>query len=112
MIVRVELKNTDNTICTSMFGDSYKKWSTQFSEYCRIYRPIELISLNSSKSEWIGWGGLKWCDESEFQNELNREGCQSDEPDNPNPSLYSNMIFGSNPIAENIARKIIKQNKI
>ncbi|MGR5875599.1 spore protein H [Bacillus pacificus] len=46
-----------------------------------------------SDSKWISWGGLKWCPEERFQHHLNREGCQSDELDNPNPRQYKDMNF-------------------
>ena len=80
-----------------LFGDSYKRWQLQFEEYVRIVKArgfsIIPISAWKSKSEWIGWGGLKWCEESSFQEELNREGVQDGEPDNKNPRKYSDMKF-------------------
>lgn len=78
-----------------MFGNSYKPWHMQVDEYMRQYSE-ELqkpIKTEYSRSKWIGWGGLKWCPESEFQHQLNREGCQEGEPDNPHPRYYSLMYF-------------------
>jgi hypothetical protein len=69
------------------------------------------ISVETSSDKWIGWGGLKWCPESLFQSQLNREGCQENEPDNPNPRQYSNMVFKKNPIVEAKVRKIIQEYK-
>ncbi len=108
MIVRVKLILKEE-IVTLMFGKSYKKWEEQFREYCFTFKPIELLSVETSAEKWISWGGLKWCVESEFQYELNREGCQENEADNINPRKYSYMKFVSNPIALNIANKIIRR---
>jgi hypothetical protein len=76
-----------------MFGDSYKKWYIQLKEYCTTYKDLSFISADVCKDKWIGWGGLKWCNENEFQDELNREGCQDKEPDNPKPRQYNKMTF-------------------
>jgi hypothetical protein len=88
VIVRIKFKNGE----TMMFGSTYKQRMDQVSEYAHIFKTkAEKIEISDSK--WIGWGGLKWCSESEFQNELNREGCQDNEQDNPNPRKYSDMVF-------------------
>jgi len=71
-IVRVQF--AENHVM--MFGNSYKAWEEQLDD-----------------SKWISWGGLKWCPEERFQHHLNREGCQSDELDNPNPRQYKDMNF-------------------
>lgn len=80
-----------------MFGNSYKPWEMQYDEYIWMCKrngsPVELISVETSHSKWIAWGGLKWCPEDKFQQQLNREGCQDNEPDNPKPRQYSNMKF-------------------
>ena len=92
MIVRVKFSEG----FTMMFGNSYKPWYMQFEEYawrCREGLPEKAESVEVSDSEWIEWGGLKWCHEDNFQHQLNREGCQHDEPDNPNPRQYSEMTF-------------------
>lgn len=78
-----------------LFGNSYKPWDMQVDEYMHrcaenLQKPIK---AEYSHSKWIGWGGLKWCPESEFQHQLNREGCQDGEPDNPYPRGYSQMHF-------------------
>lgn len=108
MIVKIKIKSIDG-VFTMMFGNSYKSWDEQFREYCRIFKPIEILELETSSEKWKGWGGLKWCNEEEFQNELNREGCQDNEPDNKSPRIYKKMCFVSNTIAENIANKVAKQ---
>jgi len=55
------------------FGDSYKRWWTQMSEYCREHAE-QPESIQVSKSKWISFGGLKWCEEGRFQSELDEEG--------------------------------------
>ena len=76
-----------------LFGNSYKDWSEQASEFLRIYPELKIEKIESSESKWIDWGGLKWCSEKNFQAELNREGCQDADLDNPNPRKYIDMIF-------------------
>ena len=58
---------------TMLFGDSYKRWWTQMAEHCRE-RMEQPESIQVSKSKWISFGGLKWCEESRFQSELDEEG--------------------------------------
>jgi len=108
MIVRIKLKSKTQTF-TMMFGNSYKKWEEQFREYCLRWKPIEVIEVETSSEKWIGWGGLKWCNENEFQHELNREGCQQNDPDNPKPRQYANMKFNSNKTISNIATQIAQR---
>jgi hypothetical protein len=108
MIVKIKIKSSSDTF-TMLFGNSYKNWTEQFREYCYAFKPIEVLEVETSKEDWKGWGGLKWCNEDEFQEELNREGCQSSDPDNPNPRIYKNMRFSSNRIVENTANKIAKR---
>jgi hypothetical protein len=86
-------------------GTSYKDWVTQATEFLyRTYgsktegwrfRDIEDldIEVERSLSKWVGWGGLKWCSEEIMQEELNREGVQQNEPDNPKPRQYSTFKF-------------------
>lgn len=92
-IIRVRFSD----VWTMMFGNSYKPWEMQLEEYLlMLKRKGELddyLEVTVSDSKWIGWGGLKWCSEENFQHQLNREGCQSNEPDNPNPRLYKEMVF-------------------
>ena len=107
MIVKIILKIEDETR-TMMFGNSYKNWQSQFAEYCRICKQVEIISVQSSPSKWISWGGLKWCKEDLFQYYLNREGCQENDLDNQNPRKYEAMNFGKNKIAFNMANKIAR----
>lgn len=107
MIVKIKIKS-EGEIITMLFGNSYKRWDIQFREYCWLFKPIEVLEVETAKDKWKGWGGLKWCNENEFQNELNREGCQSSDLDNPKPRVYANMVFKSNKIAENIINKIAR----
>ena len=109
MIVKLELIAADGENITMLFGDSYKSWQTQFNEYSYTFKPKQLISAETAKEKWISWGGLKWCNEDSFQKELNREGCQDVEPDNPKPRKYENMRFVQNQIVENIVNKRIRQ---
>jgi hypothetical protein len=51
------------------------------------------VEAYKSKSEWIGWGGVKWCLEKDFQKLLNREGWQSGEPDAVAPRVYASFKF-------------------
>lgn len=79
---------------TMMFGDSYKKWKEQYKEYLRLNEgKVMPIMAWKSNSKFVGWGGLKWCDEEEFQNQLNREGMSKDEADNLNARQYSSFVF-------------------
>lgn len=94
-----------------MFGDSYKPWHMQFEEYFYKFKDklSNPLKVETSPNKWIGWGGLKWCSESSFQLQLNREGCQESEPDNSNPRKYSEMVFVANPIVSKKINKIIKE---
>lgn len=83
---------------TMLFGDSYKSWQEQYGEYCRLYPELEPVYAWKSISRWIGWAGLKWCSEENFQQNLNREKCQDGDPDNPNPRKYSEMKFFEIPL--------------
>ena len=119
--VRVTLKNNDGTEQKIMFGDSYKSWYTQATEY--IYRTYgnkergwkhddvkgRVLEVEKSLSQWVGWGGLKWCDESLMQEELNREGCQDNELDNPNPRQYSTFKFNYYPYGYRKLIKLLKE---
>jgi len=107
MIVKIKLESKGK-IFTMLFGNSYKNWDEQFREYCSIFKPSEVLKVETSPEKWKGWGGLKWCNETEFQQELNREGCQQNHPNNPNPRNYKYMRFNSNQIASNIANKIAR----
>lgn len=104
-----------------LFGNSYKYWYTQATEY--IYRnhgsktkgwrfqdlgDLEIVEVEKSHSSWKGWGGLKWCSEDLMQEELNREGVQRGEPDNPNPRQYADFKFNPYPYGY---RKLLKELK-
>lgn len=82
---------------TMMFGNSYKPWKIQFDEYVLQKKmageTLTLKKVDVSDAKWVWFGGLKWCPEENFQHQLNREGCQSNEPDNLNPRKYSEMKF-------------------
>jgi|LGVF01.2.fsa_nt_gb hypothetical protein len=104
MIVKIQFKED----LIMLFGNSYKDFDEQLEEYVRLHKktlPYPEI-VYESQSKWKGWGGLKWCAEENFQQELNREGCQSSEPDNSNPRKYSEMKFYT-PSTKTI-KKIIK----
>lgn len=95
MIIKVEfLDLEEGERYTMLFGDSYKSWKEQFREYIRLYKgKIQPMRAWKSLSAWKGFGGLKWCASIDFQKELNREGVQDGEPDNPKPRQYSKMRF-------------------
>lgn len=100
-IVKVVFKDTSlvGGEYTMLFGDSYKSWKQQYSEYLRRFNDIPVKAFKS-RSKWKGWGGLKWCSEENFQEELNREGCQINDPDNPKPRQYSRMTFYQVPLSD------------
>ena len=56
-----------------LFGDSYKSWIDQLAEYCRAYK-MPRPAVAKCRQKWIGYGGLKWCAESDLQVELDNEG--------------------------------------
>lgn len=95
MIIKVFFKER-----VMMFGASYKEWEDQVDEYMFRFRKELVgdkpIKVETSRSKWISWGGLKWCNEENFQHQLNREGCQSNDTDNPKARLYSEMKFSVN----------------
>lgn len=108
MIIKVLFERTEKIVdapksypVVILFGDSYKTWKMQFEEFyrrhCDEYRPVKVWW---SSSKWKAWGGLKWCNEASFQEELNREGVQSGEPNNPKPRQYSRMKFYEWPLSK------------
>lgn len=109
VIVKLKLK-FETKIETILFGNSYKNWDQQFREFCWIYKPIEILSAESSKEKWISWGGLKWCDFDIFQDELNREDCEENEPDNPDPRKIEEFVFNTNKIVFNKCKKYILES--
>lgn len=102
-------------------GTSYKYWWEQAVEYIfRNYGNREHgwrysdiddlhIEVERSLSKWKGWGGLKWCSPKYMQEELNREGVQQDEPDNPNPRQFSKFKFEYYPIGYDKLKKELKR---
>lgn len=96
-----------------MFGNSFKPWEMQFNEYIWMRRnngsPVELIKVETSHSKWVSWGGLKWCPEERFQHQLNREGCQDSEQDNPKPRKYDEMNFMQNARAFKKAKELLQR---
>lgn len=98
---------------TMLFGNSYKSWDIQFKEFYwewkRKNRELKLSSVEISRTPWIEFGGLKWCPEDKFQEQLNREGCQEKEPDNPNPRQYSDMFFVFDEKVYNKVKKIMSE---
>lgn len=117
--VRLTITRGDKELVI-LTGTSYKQWYQQAEEFIyREYgsktmgwrfRDIEDLDIDVEKSQsrWIGWGGLKWCTEDVMQEELNREGCQDGEPDNPRPRKYINFNFEPWP---NGYRKLMKELK-
>lgn len=92
--IRIRFHKVDRERFTMLFGDSYKPWKEQYKEYLRLNRDkVMPILAEKSNSQWIGWGGLKWCEEKDFQHLLNREDRQDDDTDNPLPRKYANFIF-------------------
>lgn len=105
MIVKIKILDVDNKEFVMLFGTSYKNYLDQIRDF--FYRSQEwinhmphpaysILNIETSKSRWMGWGGLKWCEEKDFQEHLNREGCQYNDPDNPRPRQYSKMKFEKN----------------
>lgn len=107
MIIRITFEDG----LVMMFGNSYNKWEWQVEEYMRIRAKFssKLIKIETSRSKWISWGGLKWCPEDDFQHQLNREGCQINDLDNPKPRLYNSMTF--NLASNSIEEKVIQYYK-
>lgn len=96
-----------------MFGNSYKPWEMQYDEYVwmclRNGTQLQLVKVETSHSKWVTWGGLKWCPEDRFQHQLNREGCQDNEPDNSNPRQYSKMNFSHDEHAFKKAKELLQR---
>ena len=117
MIVKIKILDINNKELVMMFGDSYKSWFLQMKEFFWqrqkwldgvVYPAYKAVDVETSESEWIGWGGLKWCQEKHFQSELNREGCQQNDPDNPNPRKYADMNFRENTYAKSKIKRWYK----
>lgn len=118
--IRLTIRRGDEET-VMLTGTSYKEWWEQAVEY--IYRNFgdrdhgwrysdidDLdIEVEHSRSKWKGWGGLKWCDPSIFQEELNREGVQQNEPDNPKPRQFSSFNFDYYPIGYNKLKKELRK---
>lgn len=109
MIVRIKFDGD----LTMMFGSSYKPWTLQLDEFCWQFKKQlgSIVSAEVSDEKWIGWGGLKWCAEENLQQQLNREGCQSNDPDNPNPRKYADMRFYYDRKIDKIACLILEDCK-
>ena len=110
MIVKVIMDTVDSGEISMLFGNSYKCWEMQLSEYIQRHKN-KIVSINQvydSTAKWKAWAGLKWCPEDTFQMELNREGCQQNEPDNPKPRQYGNMIFRLAPKKKEICIRRLK----
>ena len=102
MTVKIKLKQLDNQTTTMLFGDSYKSWHTQFAEFVRANKPIEVLEAHSSSEPWISYGGLKWCELSEFSGCLTEEGEQRE---------VSDFQFVENKLVLNKAKRIVKNGK-
>lgn len=108
MIIKITFLDATSKPLVMLFGDSYKTWKEQVREYLEYTKVLGVKNVESSQSKWIAWGGLKWCAEEDFQAELNREGCQQDEPDNPEARQYADMKFSNNAKA---TKEVIKMYK-
>ena len=118
--IRLTIKRGDEEF-VMLTGTSYKYWYEQAVEYIYRtfgskdmgwrYRDIEDldIEVEHSRSSWKGWGGLKWCHPDIFQEELNREGVQQDEPDNPKPRQFSSFKFDYYPLGYDKLKKELKR---
>ncbi|SCN41891.1 spore protein H [Bacillus wiedmannii] len=110
-IVRVQF--SENRVV--MFGNSYKPWEMQFDEYLWLLKQegqlTDVEQVTVSDEAWISWGGLKWCPEERFQQQLNREGCQETDPDNPNARQYKEMTFYKDASATRKVNKAISNYK-
>lgn len=118
--IRLTIKRGDEEF-VMLTGTSYKWWYEQAVEYIYRtfgsetegwrYRDIEDldIEVEHSASKWKGWGGLKWCHPDIFQEELNREGVQQDEPDNPRPRQFSKFKFEYYPAGYDKLKKELKR---
>ncbi len=116
MIIRITILDKDKKPFIMLFGDSHQKWDVHFQDYlwyeikwwdekkCTKREIFGIVNVESSKSRWISWGGLKWCSHESFQEELNREGCQTGDKDNSNPRRYGDMIFVDNP---SVMKKVV-----
>jgi hypothetical protein len=106
MIVQIKFAND----LTMMFGDSYKPWRVQMDEFCWDNKAYlgDIEEVSCCSDDWIGWGGLKWCVSEVFQHQLNREGCQSTDPDNPNARQYTDMKFEFDSKVYRVAQRILQ----
>jgi hypothetical protein len=119
--IRLTIQKPDGTELKILTGTSYKDWIDQAVEY--IFRNFGhkthgwryedvrglVLEVEHSRSSWIGWGGLKWCREDMMQAQLNREGVQSNEPDNPKPRQYSKFKFDYYPLGYDRLIKALKE---
>ena len=62
MIVKIKFRED----LTMLFGDSYKSWKEQFTEYIDKWKIDDILDVWHSKAKWIGMGGLKWCSEEDL----------------------------------------------
>ncbi len=60
----VKIKFNDDLVM--LFGDSYKTWQEQLTEYIDLYKLDNIIDVWHSDKKWISMGGLKWCSEEDF----------------------------------------------
>ncbi|MGE1125859.1 spore protein H [Bacillus wiedmannii] len=87
----------------------------QFDEYLWLIKQegqlTDVEQVTVSDEAWISWGGLKWCPEERFQQQLNREGCQETDSDNPNARQYKEMTFYKDASATRKVNKAISNYK-
>tara|TARA_R110000851_G_C12713886_1_gene527633 strand:- start:88 stop:525 length:438 start_codon:yes stop_codon:yes gene_type:complete len=118
MIVKITFKDLENKEFTMLFGNSYKHWFTQFEEFindrirwwdsndcikCDVYK---ITDVSKATDDWKGFGGLKWCDVSSFQDELNEEAKGKGFK---KARHYQDMYFAYNKSAFYKTRALLKQ---
>tara|TARA_Y100000310_G_scaffold75263_1_gene71551 strand:+ start:14814 stop:15266 length:453 start_codon:yes stop_codon:yes gene_type:complete len=85
MIVRVTFEDLERKELKYLFGNGYKSWRRQYEEFVYDYitwwdkktimtcNLFNILQVETSSSEWIKSGGLKWCSDKIAQDELNEE---------------------------------------
>jgi hypothetical protein len=67
----VKIRFADGT--EMLFGDSYRTWQDQLSEYCREFRQAPSKAWKCP-APWPSFGGLKWCTPQAVTAALKEEG--------------------------------------
>lgn len=117
MIVEIEFFDKEGTPWKMLFGNNpnWRNWDGELQQYfwenikwwdetrCMKREIYGIGKMRVSKSRWMAWGGLKWCHPDKFQAQLDREGCQQSDPDNPRPRQFRKMKFQDAPEKWHIA---------